>query len=47
MCLHLPESTIFWPSFLGLIGIPLEALCYFAVYRLIKARTIRLEKKNS
>ena len=34
--LHLTDSTIFWSAFLGLIGIPLEALCYFAVYRLIK-----------
>lgn len=32
MYLHLPDSTIFWSAFLGLIGIPLEALCYFAVY---------------
>ena len=34
--LDLPDSRIFWSAFLGLIGIPLEALCYFAVYRLIK-----------
>ena len=33
--LTLPDSRIFWSSFLGLIGIPLEALCYFSVYRLI------------
>ena len=36
MYLHLPDGTIFWSAFLGLIGIPLEALCYFAVYRLIR-----------
>lgn len=36
MYLHLPDGAIFWSSFLGLIGIPLEALCYFAVFRLIK-----------
>ena len=36
MYLHLPDSAIFWSAFLGLIGIPLEALCYFSVYRLIK-----------
>ena len=34
--LDLPDSRIFWSAFLGLIGIPLETLCYFAVYRLIK-----------
>ena len=33
--LTLPDSRIFWSAFLGLIGIPLEALCYFSVYRLI------------
>ena len=33
--LTLPDSRIFWSSFLGMIGIPLEALCYFSVYRLI------------
>ena len=26
MYLHLPDSTIFWSAFLGLIGIPLETL---------------------
>ncbi|MBR1584957.1 MAG: hypothetical protein IJ662_05405 [Clostridia bacterium] len=36
MYLPLPDSRIFWSAFLGLIGIPLEALCYFSVYRLIK-----------
>ena len=36
MYLNLSDSTIFWSAFLGLIGIPLEALCYFSIYRLIK-----------
>ncbi|MBQ9009986.1 MAG: hypothetical protein IJ088_11755 [Clostridia bacterium] len=36
MYLRLPDSTIFWSAFLGLIGIPIEVLCYFAVYRLIR-----------
>ena len=36
MYLHLSDSTLFWSAFLGFIGIPLEALCYFAVYRMIK-----------
>ena len=31
----LPDSRIFWSAFLGFIGIPLEGLCYFAIYRLI------------
>ena len=33
--LNLSDGRIFWSALLGLIGIPLEALCYFAVYRLI------------
>lgn len=32
---NLPDSRIFWSAFLGFLGIPLEALCYFGVYRLI------------
>lgn len=35
----LSDSRIFWSAFLGLIGIPLEALCYFGVYRLIAPRS--------
>ena len=31
----LPDSRIFWSAFLGFIGIPLEGICYFAIYRLI------------
>lgn len=34
--LNLPDGRIFWSAFLGFIGIPLEALCYFSVYRMIK-----------
>lgn len=37
--LTLPDGRIFWSSFLGFLGIPLEALCYFSVYRLIKPRS--------
>ena len=33
--LVLSDGRIFWSSFLGLIGIPLECLCYFAIYRMI------------
>ena len=31
----LSDGRIFWSAFLGFIGIPLEALSYFAIYRLI------------
>ena len=33
--LTLPDHKIFWSAFLGLIGISLEGLCYFGIYRLI------------
>lgn len=33
--LSVSDVRIFWSAVLGLIGIPLECLCYFAVYRLI------------
>lgn len=33
--LNVSDGRIFWSAVLGLIGIPLECLCYFAVYRLI------------
>jgi len=33
--LALSDRRIFWSSILGFIGIPLEGLCYFAVYRMI------------
>lgn len=36
--LGLSETKIFWSAFLGLIGIPLEGLCYFGIYRLIAPR---------
>ena len=38
--LNISDSRIFWSAFLGLIGIPVEALCYFAVYRLIASRSM-------
>ena len=31
----LSDSRLFWSAFLGFIGITLEGLCYFAIYRLI------------
>lgn len=38
--LTISDSRIFWSAFLGLIGIPLEGLCFFAVYRLIASRSM-------
>lgn len=31
----LSDTRIFWSAILGFVGIPLEGLCYFAIYRLI------------
>jgi hypothetical protein len=39
--LTISDSRMFWSAFLGLIGIPLEGLCCFAVYRLIVSRSGR------
>ena len=33
------DSQLFWAAFLGLIGIPLEALTYFSIYRLMAERS--------
>ena len=30
--LSVPDGRILWSAILGMIGIPLECLCYFAVY---------------
>lgn len=37
--LTLSDTRIFWSSVLGLIGIPLEGLCYFGIYRLMAERS--------
>lgn len=37
--LQLSDARIFWSSFLGFIGIPLEGLCYFGIYRLMAERS--------
>ena len=37
--LVLSDGKIFWLAFLGLIGISLEGLCYFGIYRLIENDT--------
>ena len=34
--LSIPDGRIFASALLGLIGIPLECLCWFAVYRMIR-----------
>lgn len=31
----LTDSRLFWSALLGLIGIPIEGLCYFGIYRLM------------
>lgn len=33
--LNVSDGRIFWSGLLGLIGIPVECLCYFSIYRLI------------
>lgn len=33
------DSQLFWAAFLGLIGIPLEGLSYFSIYRLMAERS--------
>lgn len=37
--LTLSDTRIFWSSVLGLIGIPLEGLCYFGIYRFMAERS--------
>jgi hypothetical protein len=39
--LTISDSRLFWSAFLGLIGIPLEGLCFFAIYRLIAFRSMK------
>ena len=39
--LVLSDSTLFRSAFLGLIGISLEGLCYFGIYRLIASRSMK------
>lgn len=37
--LSLSDTRIIWSAMLGFIGIPLEGLCYFGVYRLMAERS--------
>ena len=39
--LVLSDGKLFWSAFLGLIGISLEELCYFGIYRLIASRSMK------
>ena len=39
--LTVSDSRIVWSSILGLIGITVETLCYFGVYRLIRSKSER------
>ncbi len=32
---NISDNRIFWSAMLGFVGIPIEGLCYFGVYRLI------------
>ena len=40
--LTLSDTRIFWSSILGFIGIPLEGLCYFGIYRLMAGKSPKL-----
>ena len=33
------DARIFWSALLGMIGIPIECLCYFAIYRMIAPKS--------
>lgn len=35
----LSDKRLFWSALLGLIGIPVEGLCYFGIYRLMAERS--------
>ncbi|MCM1092261.1 MAG: hypothetical protein NC413_15640 [Muribaculum sp.] len=37
--LTVSDGRIFWSAVLGMIGIPLECLCYFSIYRLIVGKS--------
>ena len=39
--LILSDGTMFWSAFLGLIGISLEGLCYFGIYRIIASGSMK------
>lgn len=37
--LSVSDGRLFWAAILGMIGIPIECLCYFAIYRLIAPKS--------
>ncbi len=39
--LILSDGMLFWSAFLGLIGISLEGLCYFGIYRIITSGSMK------
>jgi len=39
--LVLSDGKLFWSAFLGLIGISLEGLCYFGIYRIIASGSMK------
>ena len=39
--LILSDGKLFWSAFLGLIGISLEGLCYFGIYRIIASCSMK------
>ena len=39
--LTLSDTRIFWSAFLGLIGIPLEGLSFFGIYRLMAGKSLK------
>ncbi|MCM1299330.1 MAG: hypothetical protein NC203_03885 [Firmicutes bacterium] len=39
--LSVSDGRLFWAAILGMIGIPIECLCYFAVYRLIAPKSAK------
>ena len=39
--LKVSDARIFWSGFLGMIGITVETLCFFGVYRIIASRSER------
>ncbi|MCM1334778.1 MAG: hypothetical protein NC084_06625 [Bacteroides sp.] len=39
--LFVSDARLFWAALLGMIGIPIECLCYFSIYRLIAPKSAR------
>lgn len=39
--IHRSDIELFWASFLGVVGISLEGLCYFGIYRLMAEQSLK------